>query len=90
MADVFAITIPVEVHPHAAVHLETVENARAEGVRQRFVVQVRQDADRTHRRQAAIDNLVQNDLFAAAAALNAYFVQDEQIYLAKVVQKRSL
>lgn len=56
MADVFAITIPVEVHPHAAVHLETVENARAEGARQRFVVQVRQDADRTHRRQAAIDN----------------------------------
>ncbi len=55
MADVFAITIPVEVHPHAAVHLETVENACAEGVRQRFVVQfVRMPTGRIDDRRRSI------------------------------------
>lgn len=75
MANVLAVAAPVKVHPHSAIHLETVDNPRAQRSEKFFVVEVRQDSYRTHRRQATVDNLIQNDFLAVASALNTDFIQ---------------
>lgn len=51
------------------------------------MVQVRQDANRPHRRQPTVDHLIQAHLLTAAAALNADLVQHQQIDLAEFIEQ---
>ena len=56
MRHVFSITFPVEIHPDPAIHLKTIHNASAQGVHQFAVVQVGQDAYRTHRGKSTVND----------------------------------
>ena len=54
------------------------------------MVEVRQDPYRTHRRQATVDNLIQNDFLAIATTLDTDFIQHQQIDFAEVTQQCGL
>lgn len=48
MAHVFAVTIPVEIGPYPAVHLQPIHNPVTKSAAQVRVVQIRQNAYRPH------------------------------------------